>query len=141
MTVRPNLLAPLLLALFLLTPAAVAQLAGSPAPSIAGLQPVRQLEGITEYQLPNGLRVLLARAENEPARVLNKRMTAAAYDWHGYRHHTLGARSDVERIPLPRLRAFYQRHYRPDNAVLVIGGRFDATAALARVTAAFGPIA
>jgi zinc protease len=83
----------------------------------------------------------LERSENNPSRVLGKRMTSAAYEWHGYRHDTLGARSDVEHIPLERLRAFYQRHYRPDNATLVIGGRFDAGVALAKVARAFGPIA
>ncbi len=41
----------------------------------------------------------LERAENVPAVVLGERMVSAAYDWHGYGHPTLGARSDVENIP------------------------------------------
>ncbi|VTU28394.1 M16 family metallopeptidase [Variovorax sp. PBL-E5] len=83
----------------------------------------------------------LERAENVPAVVLGSRMVSAAYDWHGYGHHTLGARSDVENISIERLRAFYVRNYRPDNAVLVVGGSFDTAAVLAKVEKAFGPIA
>jgi zinc protease len=83
----------------------------------------------------------LERAENVPAAVLGKRMVSAAYDWHGYGHQTLGARSDVENIPIERLRAFYARNYRPDNAVLVVGGSFDTAAVLVKVEKSFGPIA
>jgi zinc protease len=47
----------------------------------------------------------------------------------------------VENIPIERLHAFYARHYRPDNAVLVVGGRFDAAAVRSKIEQAFGPIA
>jgi zinc protease len=83
----------------------------------------------------------LERAENNPQRILTGRMRSVAYQWHGYGRDTLGARSDVENIPIERLQAFYRKHYRPDNAVLVIGGKFDAAAALRKTEAAFGPIA
>lgn len=83
----------------------------------------------------------LERAENDPARMLGARMRSAAYLWHGYGRDVLGARSDVERMPIERLRAFYRRYYRPDNAVLVVGGQFDAAATLARIAQAFGPVA
>lgn len=82
----------------------------------------------------------LERAENNPQRVLSGRMRSVAYQWHAYGRDTLGARSDVEQIPIERLQAFYRKHYRPDNAVLVIGGKFDAGAALRKAQAAFGPI-
>lgn len=82
----------------------------------------------------------LERAENNPAAVLGMRMRSAAFDWHGYGHSTLGARSDIENIPIERLRAFYRTWYRPDNAVLVIGGRFDVPAASKRLEAVFGAI-
>lgn len=83
----------------------------------------------------------LERAENNPGRILSGRMRSVAYQWHGYGRDTLGARSDVENMPIERLQAFYRKHYRPDNAVLVIGGKFDAAAALRRVEQAFGGIA
>lgn len=82
----------------------------------------------------------LERAENSASRILGGRMRAAAFQWHGYGRDTLGARSDVENIPIERLRAFYAAWYRPDNAVLVIGGQFDVAAALRRVEQVFGAI-
>lgn len=80
------------------------------------------------------------RAESDPSRVLGERMRAAAYTAHGYRHGVLGAKSDIENMPLERLYAFYRRHYRPDNATLIVAGRFDEAAIKARIEAAFGPI-
>jgi zinc protease len=82
----------------------------------------------------------LERAENSADRILGRRMRSAAFEWHGYGRDTLGARSDVENIPIERLRAFYATWYRPDNAVLVIGGKFDAPAALRRVEQVFGAL-
>ncbi|MGE4243026.1 M16 family metallopeptidase [Ramlibacter sp.] len=83
----------------------------------------------------------LERAENNASRILGGRMRSAAYQWHGYARDGLGARSDIENIPIERLREFYVKHYRPDNAVLVLGGRFDVTAALRKVEQTFGAIA
>ena len=83
----------------------------------------------------------MERAENNPGRVLGERMRSVAYQWHGYGRDVLGARSDVENMPIERLQAFYRKHYRPDNAVLLVGGKFDAQAARKRIEQAFGPIA
>ena len=47
-----------------------------------------------------------------------QRMKAAAYDWHNYGKETIGARSDIERVDIERLQAFYRTYYQPDNAVL-----------------------
>jgi zinc protease len=78
--------------------------------------------------------------ENNPRRVLWQRMQAVAFDWHSYGHVTIGARSDIENVPFERLRAFYQAYYQPDNAILIVAGRFDPDAALARIAAYFGAI-
>jgi zinc protease len=40
----------------------------------------------------------------------------------------------------PALRAFYERYYQPDNAILIIAGKFDPAAALADVNATFGAL-
>ena len=64
--------------------------------------------------------------ENRPQSVLWKRMAAVAFDWHNYGKPTIGARSDIENVPFEKLRAFYRLYYQPDNAVLTIGGKFDA---------------
>src|SRR5262245_21205466 len=82
----------------------------------------------------------LELGENSPFRVSLKRMFGAAYDWHGYAKDTIGARSDVENVPIDRLQAFYHKYYQPDNAVLLVAGRFDATKALNLIAKDFGAI-
>ncbi len=76
--------------------------------------------------------------ENSPFRILWQRTMAAMYDWHNYGKSTIGARADVENVDIARLRAFYKLHYQADNATLIVAGRFDEAAVLARVAATFG---
>jgi zinc protease len=78
--------------------------------------------------------------ENEPLAVLQQRISATAYLWHNYGKDTIGSRSDIERVPVPALRAFYERYYQPDNAVLVVSGKFDNATALAHIEKYFGAI-
>src|SRR5262249_26872642 len=78
--------------------------------------------------------------ENSPDNILEQRMMAVAYEWHNYGKSTIGNRSDIERGPIDRLQAFYRKHYRPDNALLVVAGRFDEKKALADISKYFGAI-
>ena len=78
--------------------------------------------------------------ENSPFRVLMQRVMATAYLWHGYGRSTIGARSDVENVPIERLQAFYQRFYQPDNAILILSGGFDSDLALVLIERHFGAI-
>ncbi|MFN7976180.1 MAG: pitrilysin family protein [Acidobacteriota bacterium] len=71
--------------------------------------------------------------ENYPTRVLEERMYSSAYLWHNYGKSTIGSRSDIERVPVDNLRAFYAKYYQPDNAMLVVAGKFEAADALALV--------
>jgi zinc protease len=80
------------------------------------------------------------QGENDPLAILRQRIRAAAYLWHNYGKDVIGNRSDIERVPIDRLRAFYHKHYRPDNVVLVIAGKFDEARALERVTRYFGTL-
>jgi len=80
------------------------------------------------------------RGENQPQSVLWKRMAAVAFDWHNYGKPTIGARSDIEHVPFERLRAFYTMYYQPDNAVLTVGGKFDADRTLATIARRFGAL-
>ena len=38
--------------------------------------------------------------ENDPFRVLWKRLAAVSFDWHNYGNNTIGARADVEGVKL-----------------------------------------
>jgi zinc protease len=78
--------------------------------------------------------------ENDPERILSQRMNAVAFEWHNYGKSTIGNRSDIERVPIENLQAFYKKYYQPDNAMLVIGGKFDEKKALEYVVKYFGPL-
>lgn len=78
--------------------------------------------------------------ENSPVRVLLQRVQAAAYEWHNYGKSTIGNRSDIERVPITNLRAFYRKHYQPDNALLIVAGQFDREFALNKILEYFGPL-
>ena len=78
--------------------------------------------------------------ENNAGSVLFQRMQRLAYAWHNYGNPIIGARSDIESVPIGRLQAFYRTWYQPDNALLIVGGRFDERRALALVAKHFGAI-
>jgi zinc protease len=78
--------------------------------------------------------------ENNPQMVLEERMLSTAYLWHNYGKSPIGSRSDIERVPADNLKAFYKLHYQPDNAMLVLAGKFDPNAALALVQKYFAAI-
>jgi zinc protease len=78
--------------------------------------------------------------ENSPFRVLFERVQSAAYVWHGYGKSPIGSRSDIENVPIERLQDFYRRHYQPDNAVLVVAGRFEERPTLELIGRKFGAI-
>lgn len=78
--------------------------------------------------------------ENNPGQVLVQRMLSTAYLWHNYGNSTIGARADVENVSIDRLRTFYETYYQPDNAVLLVAGRFDPATTLRVIADSFGAI-
>jgi len=52
---------------------------------------------------------------------------------HPYHHPVIGTVADVEGFEVEAVRSFWQRHYRPDNAVLAVVGAVDTDVALRRV--------
>jgi len=80
------------------------------------------------------------RGENDPVGVLSERMMSTAYLWHNYGKSTIGNRSDIERVPVENLRAFYRRYYQPDNATVLVAGKFEPKEALDLIVKTFGAI-
>jgi zinc protease len=78
--------------------------------------------------------------ENNAFGVLYQRVRSTAYLWHNYGNSTIGARSDVENVPIERLQAFYKTWYRPDNATLIVAGKIDPQKTLAKIQTHFGAI-
>ena len=78
--------------------------------------------------------------ENNPHMMLWQRMASTAFDWHNYGKSTIGARTDVENVKIENLQNFYRKYYQPDNAVLLVAGKFEAGSTLALVQKVFGAI-
>ncbi len=82
----------------------------------------------------------LERNEDDPCRLLDVNLFAAAFREHPYHHPVIGWRSDVEGVPIERLRQFYHDFYYPDNATLVVIGDFKTAEALKLTASYFGKI-
>ena len=78
--------------------------------------------------------------ENDPGNILYERMLETAYLWHAYGHPTIGNKADIENVPIEKLAAFYKQYYQPDNALLIVAGKFDSAKALAWISEDFGKI-
>jgi zinc protease len=80
------------------------------------------------------------RTEDDPVGALSEELNAIAFKAHPYRIPPIGFMADIERITAADLRTWYDTHYRPNNALLVAVGDFQATAMLDKVRARFGPV-
>ncbi len=78
--------------------------------------------------------------KNSPSNLIFERTQALLYDWHNYGKSTIGARSDIENVRIENLQAFYRMYYQPDNAVLIVAGKFDEAKAMRWIADAFGRI-
>lgn len=78
--------------------------------------------------------------ENRPMSVLSQRMRSAAFQWHNYGQSTIGNRADIERVPIESLQSFYRKYYRPDNAMLIVAGKFDSQKALELIQKYYAPL-
>ena len=59
------------------------------------------------------------RGENSPDQVLEERVLSTAYLWHSYGRSPIGTLSDIEKVPIEKLQAFYRNYYQPDDAMLL----------------------
>ena len=108
---------------------------------VLGLEADRMIHSnIAKKDLDSEMTVVrneMERNENNPGSVLNERLRATAYLWHNYGNTTIGARSDVENVPIEKLHGFYRTWYQPDNATLIVAGRIDPDKVLAAIHATF----
>ncbi|MGH8630047.1 MAG: M16 family metallopeptidase, partial [Burkholderiales bacterium] len=65
------------------------------------------------------------RTEDEPEAFAYETAMATAFQTSPYRHPTVGWMSDLDAMQAEDLRAWYQRWYAPNNAVLVVAGDVD----------------
>jgi zinc protease len=80
------------------------------------------------------------RNMNNPAALLQSQIWSTAYMANTYHHATIGWRSDIENVPIEKLREFYDTYYWPNNATLTLVGDFDKNNAFEFIEKYFGAI-
>ena len=78
------------------------------------------------------------RGKNDPDSVLVEEINAAAYEALPYHHPTIGWKSDIEHVPIEKLREFYDTFYWPNNATVTVVGDIDKAAALGLIKKYYG---
>ncbi len=97
---------------------------------------------LREYYLEREV-VLEERAQRfgaDPAGVLYEAFLSTAFAAHPYRDPIIGWPSDLETLDIAETRAFYQRHYGPDNCVVAAVGDVEPAAFFALMERYFGSI-
>src|SRR5262249_12032012 len=79
----------------------------------------------------------LAMGEDDPWRVLSRRVDEVLFPHHPYGRPIIGYRETLEALRPADMRDYYRRFYHPGNATLVVCGDFEPRRALAAVRARF----
>src|SRR6202049_4854434 len=78
------------------------------------------------------------RGKNDPDSVLMEEVTSAAYVALPYHHPTIGWKSDIEHVPIAKLREFYDTFYWPNNATVTVIGDLEPAATLSLIKKYYG---
>ncbi len=78
------------------------------------------------------------RTEDKPTSLTYEQFNAVAFRSSPYRNPVIGWMNDLNNMKVEDLRAWYQRWYAPNNAILVVVGDVDAKAVFALVKKHFG---
>ncbi len=78
--------------------------------------------------------------QDDPEAMLDETVDRLALTRHPYRHPVVGLREDIERLTFGDLRAFYESHYVPNNAVLAVAGDVDEDAVVAEAERLFAGV-
>ena len=118
--------------------------------------PARYLEEILAFEAVRMRRLVLTNATFKPEQqnvlseyemyadrpefMLGNAIAVTAFVSHGYGHDTIGHKPDIEGLTHEDLRAFYDLHYWPDNATLVVVGDVTKDRVLSAIADTFGAI-
>ncbi|MDA1153181.1 MAG: pitrilysin family protein [Proteobacteria bacterium] len=78
--------------------------------------------------------------DSNPGALAREQLMAAQYQNHRYGVPVIGWQHEIAQLDMPELTAFYERHYAPNNAVLVVAGDVDPQDVLALAREYYGPI-
>ena len=80
------------------------------------------------------------RTDDSPHSLLSEQLMATMFEQHPYHHPVIGWMSDLKRLNVDDVRAWYRRWYRPNNAVLVVAGDVDPKKVFALAQRYYGSI-
>jgi zinc protease len=80
------------------------------------------------------------RGKNDPNTILREEVQAAAFVAYPYHHSTIGWKSDIEKVTVEQLRAFYDTFYWPNNATVTFVGDIEPAVALNLIKKYYGAI-
>ncbi|MEM8695727.1 MAG: pitrilysin family protein [Pseudomonadota bacterium] len=102
------------------------------------------LGAVTQEKLDNQRGVVQnekRQGDNQPYGLVSYAQLEALFpEGHPYRHSTIGSMADLDAASMDDVRAWFGRHYGPNNAVLVLAGDIDAETARPLVERYFGDI-
>jgi zinc protease len=81
------------------------------------------------------------RIDNDPSSLLFEQMSATLYLSHSYGIPVIGWRHEMEQLTRQDAIDFYQKHYAPDNAILVVAGDITAAELKPLVDQYYAPLA
>ncbi len=82
-----------------------------------------------------------SRIEGDPDSLLSEEVQATLYQNHPYRVPVIGWMHEMEKLNRDDAVAFYDRYYRPNNAVLVVAGDVTADAVRRMAEETYGKVA
>ncbi|MDD3013330.1 MAG: pitrilysin family protein [Candidatus Gastranaerophilales bacterium] len=82
----------------------------------------------------------LEKSLDNPYNILEMELRNKAYQHHPYKNPVIGLENDIELITTDDLNSFYNRHYAPNNASIVVVGNFDQKHTLDLIKKYFGNI-
>lgn len=99
---------------------------------------------LQEKFVPAEIAIVMREREvrmDQPFAVLLDQMWKAAYGNQSLGRLPIGDLNELQSIKMPELNKFYRDWYAPNNAVIVVSGKFDPTAVLKYIDQKFSPIA
>lgn len=81
-----------------------------------------------------------SRTDNEPSALLREQVAAARYRNHPYGIPVIGWRHEIEQLSLRDALDFYNRFYRPNNAILIVAGDVTMDEVRPLAVKLFGPL-
>jgi zinc protease len=86
------------------------------------------------------IRKEMAMGDDSPGRVVSKLLFATAFQKHPCRQPVIGHRQVFDQLSHADLKAFYRRHYVPNNMFLVAVGAFEEQDLALRIESLFGSV-